>query len=510
MHSASSPSRTFVLLAGTALVATTLAPVPATATVATAVSPTAAAATSVGTATPVLSRAALAAQVRMTTLLPVRVARSRALGRYYTGIVTDVQTGKVVWQTGYRSPMRGASTTKLATAATTLRLLGTTSRFPTRVMTGRTAREVVIVGGGDPLLTSAQLSRLARATAVALLPTIAPLPAPTPTPTPTPSDTPTPTVTPSGTPTPTATPLPSDTATATPAPTPTPTVSAPPAPPRAVQVTVRVDDTLYPAPTAASGWPADYLPYVVAPVRPLVRDFRNTWDSAKDAAAYFTVRLDAELKALTVGRTDVTMSARYTGRLATPAGAREIARFAGNTSGAALTRMLLVSDNDVAEMLFRNNAIAARRGSSWYAGRVTAVAELRKLGVDVTGWRLYDGSGVSRNDRVTGRGLVQLLRVAQQPWHPELAPLKRMLPVAAVSGTLKSRFTSRPTRCARAKVFAKTGTLFDAVGLAGYALGTDGRLRAFAVLDRPVDPRYSKTAVRQAVEIVPATATGCY
>ncbi len=275
-------------------------------------------------------------------------------------------------------------------------------------------------------------------------------------------------------------------------------------------MTVRVDDTLYPAPTSTTGWPRDYQPSVVTPVRPLVRDLRNGWDTAKDAAAYFAGRLDAELKAQTAGRTDVAMTARYGGRLTAPAGATEVARFAGNTSGAALSRMLLVSDNDVAEMLFRNNAIAARRGSSWYAGRVTAMAELRKLGVDVTGWRLYDGSGVSRSDRVTGRGLVQLLRIAQQPTHPELAPLKRMLPVAAVSGTLKSRFTSRPTRCARAKVFAKTGTLFDAVGLAGYALGTDGRLRAFAFLDRPVDPRYSKTAVRQAVEIVPATATGCY
>ncbi|MDA8435454.1 MAG: D-alanyl-D-alanine carboxypeptidase/D-alanyl-D-alanine-endopeptidase [Actinomycetales bacterium] len=507
MHPVSSRLRPFVLLAGAALVATTLAPVPATATAATSVTPTSASATSVRTATPVLSRAALAAQARMTKLLPVRVARSRALGRYYTGIVTDVQTGKVVWQTGYKSPMRGASTTKLATAATTLRLLGTTSRFPTRVLAGRTAREVVLVGGGDPLLTSAQLSRLARTTAVALLPTIAPPPTPTPAPTPSPSDTTT------STPAPTATPTPSDTATATPSPTPTPTptptVSASPTPATAIQVAVRVDDTLYPAPTAASGWPSHYLPYVVAPVRPLVRDFRNTWDSAKDAAAYFTVRLDAELKALTAGRTDVTMSARYTGRLAAPAGAKEIARFAGNTSGAALARMLLVSDNDVAEMLFRNNAIAARRGSSWYAGRVTAVAELRKLGIDITRWRLYDGSGVSRDDRVTARGLVQLLRVAQLPSHPELAPLKGMLPVAAVSGTLRSRFTSRPTRCARARVFAKTGTLFDAIGLAGYALGSDGRLRAFAVLDRPVSPRYS-TTVRQAVEVVPATATGCY
>jgi D-alanyl-D-alanine carboxypeptidase/D-alanyl-D-alanine-endopeptidase (penicillin-binding protein 4) len=42
--------------------------------------------------------------------------------------------------------------------------------------------------------------------------------------------------------------------------------------------------------------------------------------------------------------------------------------------------------------------------------------------------------------------------------------------VGGVSGTLSasaSRYTTSPTRCARGKVFAKTGTLRDAIGLAG-------------------------------------------
>lgn len=487
MHRPPARLRSSAVLAGTVLVAAMLAPVaaPGTAT-ASVIAPAA-------TAAPALAPRALAAQARIARLLPGRVARTRALGRQYTGIVADVQTGHVVWQTGSAVPMRGASTTKLATAVTALRLLGTTTRFPTRVVTGRSAGEVVLVAGGDPLLTSAQLDRLAHDTAVALLPTIAPPPAPAPTPTPLPD--------PTTAPTPVATPSPTG--------TPTPPPVAPSAP-RAVRVTVRLDDTLYPAPTYATGWPSDYEPYVVAPVRPLVRDLRNNRDTATDAAAFFTARLAAALRTLAAGRTDVTTSAGYAGRLASPAGARLVARFAGNTSGAAIARMLLVSDNDVAEMLFRNSAIAAGRGGSWSAASRTAVAELTRLGVPLAGWRLYDGSGVSRADRVTGRGLVTLLRIAQLPSHPELAPLKRLLPVAAVSGTLRSRFTSRPTRCARGKVFAKTGSLFDAIALAGYALGTDGRLRAFAVLDRPVDPRYSRAAVRQAVEVVPATATGCY
>ena len=491
MHPLPARARSSAVLAGAVLVGALLAPVAAPGTAAaTAVAPTA-------TAAPALTPRAAAAQARIARLLPVRVARSRALGRQYTGIVADVGTGHVIWQTGSAVPMRGASTTKLATAVTALRLLGTTTRFPTRVVTGRSAGEVVLVAGGDPLLTSSQLDRLAHDAAVALLPTVAPLPTPAAAPTPDPTTAPTPATSPSDG--------------ATPVPTGTP--SAPPvAPsaPRAVRVTVRLDDTLYPSPTYATGWPSDYEPYVVAPVRPLVRDLRNNGDTATDAAAFFTARLAAALRTLAAGRTDVALSAGYAGRLAAPVGARLVARFAGNTSGAAIARMLLVSDNDVAEMLFRDSAIAAGRGGSWSAAGRTAVAELTKLGVPLAGWRLYDGSGVSRADRVTARGLVALLRIAQRPSHPELAPLRRLLPVAAVSGTLRTRFTAWPTRCARARVFAKTGSLFDAIALAGYALGTDGRLRAFAVLDRPVDPRYSRAAVRQAVEIVPATATGCY
>jgi D-alanyl-D-alanine carboxypeptidase/D-alanyl-D-alanine-endopeptidase (penicillin-binding protein 4) len=464
--------RSFVLVAALTVGVTALAPLPAGATVAPG-----------GTVTPAalapaaLSPESLAAQTRMAALLPPRVAAAKALGTSRTGLVADLESGTAIWQAGASTAMRGASTTKLATAITALRLLGTSTRFPTRVVTGRTSTEVVLVGGGDPSLTSGQLSTLARATAVALLAELAPAA--------------------------TTTPPPSVDGVASPTPVRRPA-------PRALRITVRLDDTLYPAPTAAAGWTSSYQPYVVRPVRPLVRDHRVGWDVAKDAAGYFSSRVSAELAALTATRTDVRASASYAGRLARPAAATEIARFAGNTSRTALARMLLISDNDIAEMLFRDNAIASGRSGSWADASRTEVAELLALGIPITGWALYDGSGVSRSDRVSAAGLVAILRAAQAPEHPELWPLKALLPVAAVSGTLQHRFTALPTSCAARKVFAKTGTLFDTIGLAGYSLGSDNRLRAFAVLVHKTSSTYTQTAVRRAVEIVPATATGCY
>jgi D-alanyl-D-alanine carboxypeptidase/D-alanyl-D-alanine-endopeptidase (penicillin-binding protein 4) len=84
-----------------------------------------------------------------------------------------------------------------------------------------------------------------------------------------------------------------------------------------------------------------------------------------------------------------------------------------------------------------------------------------------------------------------------------------MLPVAGRSGTLVNRFRTKPTLCARGDVFAKTGTLHDALGLAGFARGLDGRLRVFSVLVVP-PAGLSQTTVRAAIDLVPTTLTGCY
>ena len=78
------------------------------------------------------------------------------------------------------------------------------------------------------------------------------------------------------------------------------------------------------------------------------------------------------------------------------------------------------------------------------------------------------------------------------------------------SRTGGSNSSTSPTICARGRVFAKTGTLFDTVGLAGYAVGSDGRLKTFAVLVHRSGETYSKLTVRRSVDRIAATATGCY
>ena len=99
--------------------------------------------------------------------------------------------------------------------------------------------------------------------------------------------------------------------------------------------------------------------------------------------------------------------------------------------------MLTNSDNDIAEALARQTAVAdgrARRASP--AAARPSRAQLKKLGLPLTGARLHDGSGLDRDDRLTAGLLTALLVKAGDPAHPDLRPVLTGLPVAGFTGTL--------------------------------------------------------------------------
>src|SRR5262249_18555373 len=101
-------------------------------------------------------------------------------------------------------------------------------------------------------------------------------------------------------------------------------------------------------------------------------------------------------------------------------GARVLAEADSPPLGRLLGRALLASGNVLAEVLARQVALAARQPAS-FAGAVAAVrAVLGRLGVDVAGDGLLDGSGLSPADRLSPALLVSLVRVAASAEHPEL------------------------------------------------------------------------------------------
>jgi D-alanyl-D-alanine carboxypeptidase/D-alanyl-D-alanine-endopeptidase (penicillin-binding protein 4) len=81
---------------------------------------------------------------------------------------------------------------------------------------------------------------------------------------------------------------------------------------------------------------------------------------------------------------------------------------------------------------------------------------------------LDNGSGLSRNERITAQGLARLLQTAYaSPLMPELMS---SLPISGVDGTLK-----RSRSKAQGSAHLKTGSLRDVAGVAGYVLGASGK-----------------------------------
>lgn len=374
----------------------------------------------------------------------------------YSGEVRDMRTGAVVFSHRARTGAIPASTTKLVTAATALDLLGPEHRFTTSVVAPGRGR-LVLVGGGDPYLEvkpskadpgRASLRTLARSTARAL------------------------------------------------------------AADGVRKVSLRYDTSLFSGPAWNPTWPSTYGD-VASRVSPLwVDEGRSTpgggvlgprvGDPARVAAQAFAKELERQ-------GVDVRGSVR--GERAAK-GSTRVAAVSSLTLERIVEHVLRTSDNDGAEVLLRQAAVAAKRKGSSADGAAVVGARLRDLGVWTSGTRVVDGSGLSRGNRIPAATLTKLLRVAGQDAHPELRPLLTGLPVAGVEGSLATRFGDAQSLAGRGVVRGKTGTLTKVHGLAGTITTGDGALLAYAFLVNDPKNDYNATVWLQRVTAAISTC-GC-
>lgn len=372
-------------------------------------------------------------------LISQRLANPR-LGENVGVFAVDARTGEVITDHGGGASMIPASNMKIVTAASALATMGPNRRFTTKVRAGGPG-EVILEGGGDPLLSTRELRRLAKDVAATLTP---------------------------GQP-----------------------------------VTVRLDDSLFPSDGRGPGWTPEYIPTDASTVQPLARLWDYDRDPAANALRVFADGLRARGFPVTIGTPVVADD--------TPL----IAESRGHTVGEAVRIMLQISENNIAEVLYRQVALATGHVPDWQGSRLAAEEVMASLGIDTSGAALRDGSGLSREDRVTPRFLVDVLRTIRV-LNPE--PFRLMfepgaLPVSGVSGTLDDRygrFVTKRSRCAQGDVMAKTGSLYDAIGLSGVAAPDDAPERIFSILvnDRP--QKYSAVTIRQAVDGLTATISGCW
>jgi serine-type D-Ala-D-Ala carboxypeptidase/endopeptidase (penicillin-binding protein 4) len=164
-----------------------------------------------------------------------------------------------------------------------------------------------------------------------------------------------------------------------------------------------------------------------------------------------------------------------------------------------------VSDNFFAETLTKDLAVGAGRRGSTRAGTTITRQYLRGLGVNLSGARLFDGSGLSKADRLSARQIVGILRrAAVQPygWF-----YRHALPLAGVSGTLYNRMTSGP---AYRNALAKTGTLDGASALSGYVTTRNGHHLVFSILmnERHIDVPAAHVLQDRIVQLLAASSPG--
>lgn len=140
--------------------------------------------------------------------------------------------------------------------------------------------------------------------------------------------------------------------------------------------------------------------------------------------------------------------------------------------------MLKKSDNVIAGALFKKlGQLYTNHPGSWENGSQAVSRILTKhAGLDVSGMRVLDGSGLSPNNVVRPTQMMQLLDFAYHH-SPTSKAFISALPIAGVDGTLKHRMWN----IAR-KVRAKTGTISGVTTLAGYVVTHDQEPLAFVIM----------------------------
>ncbi|MCE0493337.1 serine-type D-Ala-D-Ala carboxypeptidase [Vibrio salinus] len=145
-----------------------------------------------------------------------------------------------------------------------------------------------------------------------------------------------------------------------------------------------------------------------------------------------------------------------------------------------LNKMLKKSDNLIANNLTKamGKRFFIQPGS--FANGTEAIKQilLTKAGIDLSSAQLVDGSGLSRNNRLTAHQVASVLKYILK--HNKQLQILDLLPVAGKSGTLKYRSSMRDQAIV-GRIKAKSGSLYGSHNMAGYGLDSDGNPKTIFV-----------------------------
>lgn len=360
--------------------------------------------------------------------------------------VADALTGQKLYSQKGEAAATPASNLKLLTAAAALETLGPETRFSTRAVAGSSPEQLVLVAGGDAMLSDgggdtaktmghAGLEDLARQTAMALA---------------------------------------------------TAGVKGP--------VTLSIDDTLFTGPALNPDWAdGDVDAGEIAPIFPMalnagrlapeVLSGPRPQDSAVAAAEAFAHALEAAGVSTTgaISRAKAPLAAN-----GSTAGAVQPGTVLGSVESATVAQqvqyMLAESDNYVAEVMGRMAALKLGKEAS-NSGAIAAVREVvESLGVSLDGITMTDACGLAVGNLISPAQLVKVLTLMLADPGSNIGLALPGLPIAGLSGSLQQRFVSGPELGGAGLVRAKTGSLNSVTGLSGYVVNAHGRLLVFSIL----------------------------
>ncbi|MGB8200767.1 MAG: D-alanyl-D-alanine carboxypeptidase, partial [Pseudonocardiaceae bacterium] len=289
-----------------------------------------------------------------------------------SGQVLDPVTGTVLWQRDPGKALVPGSTAKLLTSSAALLALDHQARLHTRVLAGAEPGTVVLLGGGDPTLSSAGPGTATGYPGAARLDDLV-----------------------------------------------SQVRAAAPGPVRRVLV----DVSRYSGDALAPGWfPTDVAGGDIAPIEPVMldggREDPTQEDSPRDAqpataaARELARRLGADPNTVSIG----------TAPPGAPSGAPSGGRVLGEVSSPPIQDLVATalrrSDNVLAEALAREVARATGAQASFSGASQAVLTVLRSHGFDVSRATLVDGSGLSVNDAVPATLLTELLGAAAAPAQP--------------------------------------------------------------------------------------------
>ncbi len=116
-------------------------------------------------------------------------------------------------------------------------------------------------------------------------------------------------------------------------------------------------------------------------------------------------------------------------------------------------------------------------GGSWDSGRAVLLETLGRMGVDMSGAAIRDGSGLSHRNRVTAAQITRLLVLMHRHRHADV--FLASLAEAGELGSMRHRYSDPALR---GRLRGKTGSIEGVRGLAGYLTRPDGTVLAFALL----------------------------